>query len=231
MAQQDNSTDLLMRFVLNGVALEAESSSELEVKGRSRDPLLEGFQKGRMFEVTSFTFGTGIKDDDDGAQPGAAGKAGNTAQGGNQGGNQGSNQTGRAGKSALGSFKKWRSGNGGRGSKYPADVHPVTFNRMIDRASSTLLQNCINRKTYDVATLVKRKAAGGPAAGEAYLRFDFQGVLMVGIDWDADDLVKEKCTFICRKVILQYKPQLPDGSLGSAIQGSWSMQPTGDDDQ
>jgi hypothetical protein len=36
--------------------------------------------------------------------------------------------------------------------------------------------------------------------GHAFLRIDFTDVLVIGVDWDSGDVVKEKCKFICRGV-------------------------------
>jgi hypothetical protein len=84
---------------------------------------------------------------------------------------------------------------------------------------------CIDRISYDSATLIKRKAAGGALSGEVFLRLDFTKVLMIGIDWDQDEPIKEKCKFISRAVTLHYRPQLPDGSLGAPKQAFWTMNP------
>lgn len=209
MAKGD-STDILMMFVRDRQPIRGESSSELDMPGRPRNSLLKGFKKGHLFEVDSFTFAVGIDDDDDehrAAAPAAKGRAGKT------------------GHSTTGGFKRWRMGGRPAAKKYPVDIQPIRFSRAIDRASSVLLQNCVDCATYDSATLVKRKSAGSAAAGEPYLRFDFNGVLMTGIDWSNDDQVKESCSFICRSVTVHYRPQMPDGTLGAIVPGFWSMLP------
>jgi hypothetical protein len=80
---------------------------------------------------------------------------------------------------------------------------------------------CCNSKSFASATLIKRKAAGTDTSGHAFLRIDFKDVLVIGLDWDSGDVVKEKCKFICRGVKVQYKPQTSDGSLGAAVPGTW----------
>jgi type VI protein secretion system component Hcp len=110
--------------------------------------------------------------------------------------------------------------------KYGVQVQPMSFKRSIDRASISLLQYCINCTTFDSVTLVKRKATGGPAAGEPYLRMDFTGgVLIIEASWSNDEPVTEDCKFISRAISVQYRPQLPDGTLGIIRHGSWSMRP------
>ena len=69
--------------------------------------------------------------------------------------------------------------------------------------------------------MIKRKAAASNVSGHAFLRIDFTDVLVIGVDWDSGDVVKEKCKFICRGVKVQYKPQTSDGSLGAAVPGTW----------
>ena len=93
----------------------------------------------------------------------------------------------------------------------------------IDKASANIWENCIDRKAYDTATLIKRKAAGGKTSGDVFLRMDFEKVLILKIDWDQDDPIKEKIAFISRALTIHYRPQLPDGSLGAAIQAFWTF--------
>jgi hypothetical protein len=58
-----------------------------------------------------------------------------------------------------------------------------------------------------------------------YLRIDFYDVLIVEVEWSDDDEVTENCKFICRKVLVQYLPQLPSGSLGGVVRGFWKANP------
>jgi type VI protein secretion system component Hcp len=209
MAQGDSS-DLLMKFVLDGNPIPAGSTAQLDPTGRSTNPLLKGFRERHILQIEQFTFKAGTTDDDDSG----GGKADDAKKG-------------KKGKtlSALatrGDHQSWRSG---KAHKYPVDLQPVSFTRSIDASSSILIQNCIDCISYDSATLIKRKAAGGVAAGEVFLRLDFNGVLVINVDWSNDDEVEETCHFICRSVTISYRPQLPDGSLGAIVSGFWSMVP------
>jgi type VI protein secretion system component Hcp len=123
---------------------------------------------------------------------------------------------------AAGPFQSWRAG---KSVRYPLDVQPITFERLIDVSSTTLIQNCIDCISYDSATVIKRKPAGGELAGEVYLRMDFNGVLVTGVEWSDGDYVKETCTFICRSITVSYRAQLPHGGLGPVVSGFWSMVP------
>ncbi len=248
---QTTSSDILMKFVHRGVPIAGESQADPAPPGRPANRLMKGFVKGRIVEINSFTFSLGVQ----GAEPGAMtpGAQGTTPQQGGmpwpgqqgaQGipgwgqpgygypGSQGRPGSGMPGMpgipavkpSSLGMFKGWRSGGQ---SKYPVSVQPITFTRAVDRTSTQLLHCCIKSDSFDSVTLVKRKAAGGGISGEPYLRLDFSGVLFTDIAWsNADPAVTETCKFISRAITVQYRPQLPDGSLGAILHGFYSMNPS-----
>jgi type VI protein secretion system component Hcp len=210
---EGEGTDLIMKFVLNGAAIQGESTTNLiSVEGRS-NPLLTGFKQKSMFEIDSFTFKSGVIDDSTPKQaktPAAAPA------------HHGKPPAVAPAQSTPGEFQMWRAG---KSHKYPVDLQPVSFTRSIDMSSTQLIQSCIDRVVFDSATLIKRKAAGGQAAGEVFLRLDFHGVLVVGVEWSNDIEVKETCQFICRSTTISYRPQLPDGTLGGTIARFWSMVP------
>ena len=63
-------------------------------------------------------------------------------------------------------------------------------------------------------------------AADVYLRIDFDLVLVTKVDWSDDDAeVGEDTSFICRKITIKYRPQLPDGTLGAIKSGGWEWQP------
>lgn len=232
----DNPSDLFMMFVPNksGDPIPAEGRTSFLATGNGANPLMKGFKQGCVFEVESFSFKAGTADDSKGdtdngddakakkramdaldlavspAQRAALAKLQKPAK------KPGSSST-------KGGYQAWRSGN--KNYKYPVDLRPVQFTRKIDSASSILLQSCIDCTSFDSVSLVKRKAAGGKAAGEAFLRMDFIGVLVTSMDWENDEEVKETCEFICRSVTISYRPQLPSGKLGAVVSGFWSMVP------
>jgi type VI protein secretion system component Hcp len=212
MADKGDSTDLMMKFVREnaGLAIPAECRTEFDPKGDPYNNLLDGFEKKSMFEVDRFTFAAGIEE----GSVAAAAKQ-NKSKDKKPG-------AGGAGRSTMGEFQAWRSGTLGN-KKYPVDIQPITFTRQIDQASTTLLQACIDREVFKSATLIKRRGAGGATTGKVYLRIDFLDVLIIDIEWSDDDQVTETCKFICRSVNVQYRPQLPDGSLGASVPGSWSV--------
>ena len=118
-------------------------------------------------------------------------------------------------------YAKWRDGGE---VEYPVDMDPFSFTRSMDRATSDLLTHCIERKPFDRATIIKRKAAGGAAAGEIFLRIDFTKVLLINVAWSHDEPIKETYQFVSRAVTIRYAPQLPNGQLGDPLPPAfWSM--------
>lgn len=216
-----DSSDILMRFVLDGEPIAGESMTELDVPGRERSPLLNGFGKARMFAIDSFRFSVGLDDDSmDPTQKSALHALRAQAHPGAGGHPVGGAPAAPAVRSE---FSGWRTG---RNVKYGVRVQPITFTRSLDRASVSLLQYCIKCTSFDSAALIKRKSAGSAFAGEPYLRMDFKdGVLLTEVSWSNDEPVTETCKFICRAITVQYRPQLPDGSLGIIRPGYWSMRP------
>jgi type VI protein secretion system component Hcp len=213
---QGDATDLFMKFVLNNKPIDGESTTNLTPPGAMPNELLNGFKPRKMFEIDRFTFQSGLIDD---SVPAATTPANTGVQR-----NEVTTKppTVQATSSTKGQFQAWRSG---KSVPYAVDLKPVEFTRSIDKSSTTLIQSCIDCVPFDSASLIKRKAAGSSAAGEVFLRLDFIGVLVTGVDWSNDVEVQEKCSFICRGVTVSYRPQLPDGTLGGTIAKFWSMVP------
>jgi len=109
-------------------------------------------------------------------------------------------------------------------SRQGVQIRDITITRQIDRASMVLMQACIDAQDFAGASIVKRRAVGGGSeSGHAYLRIDFDGVLIIKVDWSDEHVVKETITFITRGVTVQYRPQKPDGSLDTVAQAAWTM--------
>lgn len=223
---EDIVSDLIMRFVdSKGQPVAGEAGTELNLRPCA---MTSGFNANEMFQVESFTFKTGLGGEDDDE---LAAKMKSMHEDHSKQVNKNLHQLAKAAgieipglKASSVGFKKFRAGDDS--TLYPVDMKPVEFTRAIDKSSPTLLQNCIKRKVFKGASLIKRKAAGGPAAGEVFLRFDFQDVLIKSIEWDNEEPIKETCEFVCRAVTIHYLPQLPDGTLGAAKQAFWSASPT-----
>ena len=107
------------------------------------------------------------------------------------------------------------------GQKGPR-VQGINFTRSIDKASGAFMSGLAAGMGYQRAALIKRKAAGGAAAGEIYLRIDFNQVLITSVDWTDGEEVEEDVKFICQDIVIQYRPQDRAG-LGAPISGHWSV--------
>jgi type VI protein secretion system component Hcp len=245
MAESDSGAILMAFFTLQNQAIEGESTTSVKAAdGVADQQLMTGFAPNKMFEIATFTFSTKLDDDQAStAESEAISKMGTTVDrlGGRvqQLEHQIAQRGAGPGRPGLGggtgqpshklNFARWRASKNDlefkgrdRRNGYLVNVQPVTFSRQVDKTSFRLMKYFLSGEPFRSAALVKRKPAGTKAAGEAFLRIDFQDVLITNIDWSDDDPVKETVKFISRVIKLQYRPQLPDGSLGDAKQASYA---------
>jgi type VI protein secretion system component Hcp len=226
MAKGDHS-DLFMIFKdASNAPIPGQSMSVLSSSDPVSQILLDGFKPGYMFEIDKFTLSAECDDE----SPEDIKKQIVRDQ--------------TKSKSALKGAKSTRQLTDTEINRQVADrvnkqkgppVKEISFTRSVDASSASFLQNIAIGKGYRSASLIKRKATGGQAAakddkealaGDVYLRIDFDYVLITEVEWDDDDdEVTEDCKFICRKISIQYRPQLPDGTLGAVIPGVWEWKP------
>jgi type VI protein secretion system component Hcp len=204
----EKSTDMLMMIEKSGQAMAAECSAAID----KTDALMKGFQVGKYFEVDDFDFGISLTDTDA------------SAKGTSPPHNGGVTQPGQPAQKTGARFSKWVQGMGA--TAYTIEMEPFSFTRQMDIASVGLFYSCFLTKSFDAATLVMRKSGGildtnTGISNIPFLRIDFSGILIVGIDWDGGEVVKEKCKFVCRRVSVQYRPQLHDGTAGQTVGGDW----------
>lgn len=206
-----NKTDLVMQFVLDGQPVWAECALDIA----PGDTLMSDFKSAdydnysSFFEASNFSMSLSVKENDE------------SSNGLSQHVRQPAQQT----KSPVtGPFSRWRSATTPQeakalASKYPVEFDTFTFERVIDRASPIFFQSCCTSTTFDSAVLVKRMSQGDQGGGSrptvGYLRIDFTKVLITGIHWDDGDVVKETCEFICRSMKLKYRKQKADGTIAS----------------
>jgi type VI protein secretion system component Hcp len=225
MAKGDH-TDLFMIFVdSSGVPVPGESTTELTSSDRISQDLLSGFTSGCVFEIDRFTLSAEADNLDetdirqsiakDNARPGVVAKGAV---------NPPPVMTPAQISKEIADRLKKQSG---------PPVKEISFSRSVDTSSGPLLRNIAVGKGYQSAALIKRKAGGGTlrdqkteVAGDVYLRIDFDYVLVTQVEWQDDDAeVKEDCKFICRKITIKYRPQLPNGRMGAIISGVWEWTP------
>jgi type VI protein secretion system component Hcp len=207
-------SEILMKIEPSaGKAISAECQLTLD----PADTLMKDFTDGKFFQIENFTFSAGLQDEHGGKPHDTANHPSNDHP---AHGPDGKLIKAKAPKSK---FTKWRSERAGEGgsARYPLEVEPVSFSRLMDQASTVLFQGLCESQTFATATIVRRMSTGSGTGGLAFLRLDFNDVLIVGIDWDEEDVIKEKYKFVCRGVKVQYRPQASDGSLSAAISGVW----------
>ena len=190
MPQQDQSSDVLMMMILNGKPVPASCQTIFASDSVDQDDsLIDDFVPGCFFEIQDVD----IELTSPSPEKQVAGAAGHTA-------------------AAPGAA-------GGGAAAGGVQLNEISITRQIDIASMVLMKCCIGTQGFDSASIVKRRAAGGSMeAGQAYLRFDFDGVLITKIDWTDQHVVQEKITFITRGLEVMYRPQMADGTLGQKTQ-------------
>lgn len=210
--------DILMS--IGDPPIAAECQTEVDP---SLDPMLSGFEIGKFFEVTDFDLDVGIEDQDSRNGLEGLGKDKSLHP-----------DTVKAlqglGKSGSKKFEKWLSETMPEGQKYPVDMQAFSFSRQFDKASPRLFNACCNTETLKSAALVKRKPIGitqavhkpHVIADMGYLRVDFADVLIISINWEIEETVKEKVKFICRGARVRYRPQTDKGNLAAEVApGKW----------
>lgn len=193
------STDILMRVVRNGRAIEAEAQTSFIAKV---DSLREGFVSGRCFDVMDFSFSIGSE-------------AGRAKKFSREAAEKFREEYGRDPPDPPPVANL---------DNTVIDAQPIAFTRQMDCASPTLFAAMVGVETLDTISIIKRKGAGSAASGEIFMRLDFYKALLIGLDWDDEDtIVEEKWKFICRTVNMRFRPQNHDGTLGTIVSGSWTM--------
>ncbi len=220
-----NKTDLIMKFILEGQDVPAECALQVD----PADPLMNDFKPAdyehysNFFEVTDFDFKLNLEDTDESSNP--ASQAVNHSL---------RPAATRVRNMPAGRFARWRSASGpeAQNISYPPKFGGASFERLIDRASPIFFMSCCTSKTFDSAVLVKRLSQGQfggtnlPSVG--YLRIEFTKVLITDISWEDGDLVKEKCEFTCHSMKLIYRKQDNSGRLqawaGQGPNGQYSAE-------
>jgi type VI protein secretion system component Hcp len=217
------SNDVLMTFIdNNGRGVAAECTS---VWDKDDTDMMKDFQDGKFFEVDDFDFGVSLG----GSEDGGGGEGGGSSAAANLGENSLHAPPGRDGAptekkkpSSSGSSKRFAKYLEGGDMDFKPEVKEITITKQVDISSIRFLQSCLTYGKFQKAVLVKRKFTGGFAFHEAFLRLEFKEPLITGIDWDEGDIVKEKIKFICRGIIVAYRPQNQDGTLGDARSATWT---------
>jgi len=245
MADQD-SRDILMSVTLKGkaLALKGEVSVAIDTSDALMEGFYNpagattGVDANLFCRIQDFTFSVGIEDSESGtggeAESGTkVGASENTLHGtrgtapekGGKGGTGGTGGKGTTGKPAGRSrqFKHFMDFGGSEADPntgsigYPPSLQPITVSRQMDVMSAALLKECLNCRPLKRVIIVKRKFTGSKDNYEAYLRLEFIDCLLTEVEWDDDEIIKEKVKFVYRELKTQYRPQDMAGNLGNPV--------------
>ena len=217
----DEVRDALMKLTIKGSPVVAEGTA---VIGRD-DTLAKGFVpgtkdnrwQGNFFAVTDYQFQIGLLADTD-SDPTAVTKQTMDAL------RESLKNPQAKPKNSQGQFARFMDRPpGGSMRAYSSNLEPVTITKQLDQTSLALFDACIKSTTIDNAVLIKRRGSGFTNLA-TYLRFEFTDVLITDLNWDEDDVVKEKITFVCRKAEVQYRMEKFSGELDAVLpKQTWSV--------
>jgi type VI protein secretion system component Hcp len=226
MAKSGDHSDLFMVFLDDrGKPLHGLSSTDMNSSDQISKQLLDGFTPGKVFEIDSFSM-SAQSDDKSPAEIRSDivkqnAKAAKTPP-----------AKGQKPTPVMAPGDLTNEVNKQVAAQKGPPVKEITFKRSVDTSSQDFLTNVSIGKGYQRATKTTPKATGGKndqqkeIAADVYLRIDFDLVLVTKVDWsDDDEEVTEDISFICRKITITYRPQLPDGTLGATLQGLWEWDP------
>ncbi len=110
-------------------------------------------------------------------------------------------------------------GQGGGGGAGKANVQDLSFTKYVDSCTHNLIGSAFSGKHVPKANLVVRKA-GGKGAPVEYIKIEMTEVLITSVSTGGsggEDRLTENVTLNFAHVKLEYTPQKPDGSAGTAL--------------
>jgi type VI secretion system secreted protein Hcp len=114
---------------------------------------------------------------------------------------------------------------GGGGSGGRAAFQDVAFVHLVDRASPRLMLACASAQRFPEARLTVRRPDA--ATSDDFLRIILQDVRVTGVHTSPTEAVGglvEQVTIAFTRVDYEYRHQLSDGSLDTAVQFKWDLQ-------
>jgi len=126
------------------------------------------------------------------------------------------------------SFGQTQSGTSAYGSGAGAgrvSMQDFRFVKRIDKSSPKLMQLCANGQHIREAILTARKAGGTQLE---YMKVKFKDLIVSSYQTagsaSSDIIPRDEISLNFSAMILQYKEQKPDGSLGGAISAGWDAK-------
>lgn len=89
------------------------------------------------------------------------------------------------------------------------------------KASPVLFKHCCDGTHCKTAALYIRKAGGG---AKDYYVWKFKDLVITKFEVTCSDDILEKIAFSFTAIWCEYKPQKPDGSLDSGVNGGWNVK-------
>jgi type VI protein secretion system component Hcp len=234
MASEYNN-EVFMRIMNNdgkggeGKPVPAECATEVTT---DLDDLVTDYFNGEFFAVDDFRIGLNIEDSDRAAKKGSEKTASN--QRGHSSDEEKKKKKDKSGKFANwyavdeNQIKEWKRMTKTDTKPRPFQVRMDEFSitRRYDSASPVLFQNCASSISFPSASIVKRKVVGGDMLN-AFLRFDFEDLLITQISFEDAEVMKETIKFRFRKMKIQYKAQQASGKLdqkSKMVEYSYDLQ-------
>jgi type VI secretion system secreted protein Hcp len=115
-------------------------------------------------------------------------------------------------------------GGGGGGGAGKVQIQDLVFTTRFSKASPQLILACASGKHFKDAVLTARKAGKGQ---QEFLTFSLSDVLVSAYQTagaGGDVLPGDSVSLNFSKIQVEYKPQNPDGSLGSSIKAGWDVK-------
>lgn len=115
-------------------------------------------------------------------------------------------------------------GQGGGAGAGKASFQDFSFIHRVDKASPVLMTACATGEHLKDATITVRKAGKGQ---QEYLLVTMTEVLVTSVSASVvaeGDATIEAVTLAFAKVVLEYKPQKPDGSLDAGVRFTYDLK-------
>jgi type VI secretion system secreted protein Hcp len=115
-------------------------------------------------------------------------------------------------------------GGGTGGGAGKVQMQDLAFTTRFSKASPQLILACASGKHFKDAVLTARKAGKGQ---QEFLTFSLSDVLVSAYQTGGaggDVLPGDSVSLNFSKIQVEYKPQNPDGSLGSSIKAGWDVK-------
>jgi type VI secretion system secreted protein Hcp len=115
-------------------------------------------------------------------------------------------------------------GGGGGGGGGKAEFTDLTFSAATSKASPQLMLACAQGKHLKSAVLTVRKPGDRP---QEYLKITLTDVMVTSFQAsgsNASELPVEQFTLGYAQIVMEYRQQKPDGSLGEVIRSGWDVK-------